>query len=235
MSHLQFQNGARSPTLRCRIILSILFRKFDIAVRMKQVLFRFDYQTFRESMSKTGVNLPTPPPQSGAAYLLPSGVIPVGTGLGIEIDVSRGVIAARGANPKETLDLFNKAVECIGRDLDLNPQENAWFYEMISNCSVRIDKDPIEMMFGKFSTCYDSDRLEQILGRKSQINRIRIGPKSADPRRPDYYDIDIMPDLFRPRDSLLIEFIYREPKLEPVQKVAGNLESIISNIVSTIT
>jgi len=186
-------------------------------------------------MSKLGVGLPGPPPQSGGAYLVPSGVIPAGASLGVEIDLSRGVVAARGVNPKETLELFNKIVECAGRDLDLNLQETAWFYEMISNCSIRIDKDPIEILFGKFSTCYDSDRLEEILGHKSQVNRVRIGPRSADPRRPDYYDIDIMPDIFRPRDSLLVEFIYREPKLEPVQKVASNIESIVSDIVSTIT
>ena len=214
--------------------LNILFRKFDIAVRMKQVLFRFDYRTFRESMSKAGVGLPVPPPQLGGAYLVPTGVISAGAGLGIEIDLQRAVIAARGIDPKETLELFNKMVDCLGGRLNLNLEEDLWFCEMICNCSVKVDRDPIELLFSKFSTCYDSGSLEKMLGRKSQVNRVRIGPKSADPRRPDYYDIDIMPDVFRPRDSLLIEFVYRDPKLEPIQKVVGDIESVISNIVSTV-
>jgi len=183
-------------------------------------------------MSKLGVNLPSPPPQTG--YPTPVGLLVVGSGgVGVEIDVSRGVVAARGVYPKETLDLFGKIIESISRDLDLNLHENAWFYEIVCNCSVKIDKDPIEVLFKKFSACYNSEKLE-ILGRKLQVNRVRFGPKSAIPNRPDYYDIDIMPDLFKPKDSLLIEFVYRESQLEPIQKVASNIEDIISEIVSKI-
>jgi hypothetical protein len=46
--------------------------------------------------------------------------------------------------------------------------------------------------------------------------------------------MDIMPDIFRPRDSLLIEFVYREPKLEPIQKVAGDMDAVVSKAVGAI-
>jgi len=204
-----------------------------MAVRMKQVLFRFDYKLFRDSMSRLGVELPRAPPNAG--YIVPSGIIQVGDGLGVEIDLSRGVIASRGTLPAQTVDLFNKMITCVGQDLSLNLNEYAWFYEMICRCSVNIGKDPIEALFNRFGSCYNQDKLEHILGRKSQVNRVRIGPKLADAHRPDYYDIDIMPDIFRPRDSFHVEFVYRDPKPDPIAKVAGSMEQVISDIVSTAT
>jgi len=215
--------------------LNVVFRKFDLAVRTKYVLFRLDYQAFRESISKLGVSLPSPPPQPTTGYLVPSGVIPTGIGrTGIEIDISGGIIAARGVAPKETLDLFSKIVDSVNRDLELNLDENAWFYEIVSSCSVKIDKDPIEALLQRFGASCDLSELEKTFGVGAQINRIRIGPQHADPNTTSYYDIDIMPDIFRPRDSMLIEFVYREPKLEPIQKVAGDMDAVISKVVLAI-
>jgi hypothetical protein len=162
-------------------------------------------------------------------------VIPAGIGrTGIEIDVSRGIIAARGVVPRDTLDLFSKIVESVNRDLELNLDENAWFYEIVSSCSVKVDKDPIEALFRRFSASCDLGELERTFGVGAQINRIRIGPQHADPNTTSYYDMDIMPDIFRPRDSLLIEFVYREPKLEPIQKVAGDMDAVVSKAVGAI-
>jgi hypothetical protein len=144
-------------------------------------------------------------------------------------------MAARGVLPNETLDVFNKMIESVRRDLDLNLDETAWFYEILSNCSVRIDKDPVEALFKRFNACCNLGEIETVLPGGTQVNGVRIGPRSAYPNRPDYYDIDVMPDLFRPRDSLLIEVVYREPQLEAIRKMAGDMEKLISKVVKAVT
>jgi len=207
-----------------------------MSVRTKDVLFRFDYQSFRKSMLRFDVNLPVPPPEAGLSYPTPRGVLLTPSGnAGLEIDVSRGILASRGFSPKETLDLFSKIVECVNSDLGLNLTDNAWFFEIASSCSVRIDSDPLKVLSRRFVLHQDLNALEETLGQKPQVNRVRIGPELIDPNRPDYYDIDIMLDLFRPKDSLLVEFIYRDPHFEQAKKVATGTEDIIANVVSTLT
>jgi len=210
-----------------------------LSARLGGVFFPLDLYDLAAEVSRLGYNLkgsmppkqPTPLSVTGGA----ANPFAVREGIAIDVDTNRRIIGTTGvplqnlvSSYQEIFDIFNR----LG-----GPEATAEFHEFAARFRVDCQNSPAQSLAKAFLDAPIVKEMGQRLGLDMSLFGFRLRDSHTISIDPEYFEIQVEPNILLPNKILMATMIYRSEKLSDVvgkcAELAGKVEGLLSQITSS--
>jgi len=214
--------------------MELKLQKFRIAVVLKSFFFPLTSPEIFEALKKREFEigrLPIPPPTGPRVYF--SGTLARKGSTFIDVDDSRKLIGVFGESIEDTLNVFSEVLNMLEEDFFVNLDKELSYTELIAHYLIKSNNNPFRVLQNSIEVKF-KDAIEQVLNTGISTYRISIIPSDVLPSSYKWFEISISPKVTMPTKAYWVEIIFRDTAYDTVTTFAGNLNSIISNLINAL-
>lgn len=213
----------------------IISKRNKLSVRYRFVLFPFYTGELLNALSRSNMGYtlappPKTPPTPVGATLDWSGLVAKKGNVMLEFDSISQVIATEGNDTTESMNVFSEVLDIVKASIEPTMDDYAHFYELISNYSIDIGKEPLEML-GKLNPeggLYD--KLKDILQEPVSTYSLHIYSSDKKVESPDWFDMNIQPVTRKWNKSVDVMTVCRNKDKAKVEKFVSNYDDNLKKI-----
>jgi len=209
-------------------------QRFRISSVLNSFFFPLTSPEVFDALKVRGFEIGRPPipfPTGLRVYL--SGTIARKGSVLIDVDDNRNLVGVSGESIENSLKAFSEVLSMLREDFFVNLDAELNYVELIAHYLIKTDNNPFEVLQNSSEIRF-KDKLQQILNTNVSEYRISIVPTGVLPLSRKWFEISISPKLTMPTKAYWVEVIFRDTTHNTVTAFASNLNSTISNIISTL-
>ena len=212
--------------------------RFAFAVRLRGLFFPLGFSDIIQLVDKAGFALVAPlkerPSLPAGGQIVVAGRIAEKGDLKFNVEPDRGVINLEGKSIEDVLSEFNALENLVLQEFAVDFNKERRFYEIVSDLTIMVDKDPIDTMSKLF---YDSKALSDfsaILEEGTGNYGVRLVRKSQDPNNEEWWEYRIEPLIAKSKSTYYCNVIYRSSDKAKVEKAAKTLIDRVERLISAM-
>jgi hypothetical protein len=214
--------------------MELKLQKFRISLVLNSFFFPLTSTEVFDSLKARGFEIPRPQgPLLTGPRVYVSGVIARKQSVLVDIDGSRNLVGAEGLAIPESLNVFSETMDMLREDFSVNLDRELSYVELIAHYLIKSDNNPFEVIQNAVELRF-RDQFRRILNVETSDYRFSITPRGVLPSSREWFEISVSPKLTMPTEAYWVEVIYRNGNQALVTAFASDLNSTISNIISTI-
>lgn len=212
--------------------------RFLFSVRLRGLFFPLAFSDIAQLLDKAGFTLMKPlreqPTLPSGTQIVVAGRIAEKGDLTFNVDPDRGVISLEGKAIQDVLSEFDTIEDLAREDFAIDFNQERRFYEIISDLTILVDKDPIKTVGKVFSDSKVFSSFDAILEEEAGNYGIRLVRKGQVPDQEDWWEYRIEPSVAKARNTYHCHVIYRSEDKAKVVKTAKELIERVGQLILTM-
>lgn len=212
----------------------ITSKRNKLTVRYHYIIFPFVTGELLKALAITNLGYvlappPRAPPTPLGASLDWSGIIGKKGNVSLEFDSVSQIIAVEGSDPTESMNVFSEVLDVVKASISSTLDDNADFYELISNFAIETGESPLEIL-AKTSQEGLNEKITNIIQEPVSTFSFHVCTSNKKIESTDWFDINIRPASRRSNKTFDVMTIYRNKDKAKVEKFVSNYDDYIRKI-----
>lgn len=217
----------------------ITLKRTKLSARYRYIIFPFTSGEFQNALARTNLDYiiapppQVPPPPLGAILDWAGSVAKKGN-IMLEFDSLPQIIRTQGSDPIETVNVFSEVLDIVITSLEPTIDEYAHFYEFISNYSIEIGKNPLEIL-GKIKPEGGlNEKIKDIIQEPVSAFSFHVCSPSEKIENSNWFDLNIRPTTRRSDKTFDVVTVYRNKDKSKVEKFVSNYDDNIRRVFNEL-
>ncbi|MCH8915847.1 MAG: hypothetical protein IIA82_08415 [Thaumarchaeota archaeon] len=213
----------------------ITAKRNRLSVRYRYVIFPFVTGDLQNALARTKMDyVLIPPPKTGPTPIGVSldwnGIIGKKGNVAIQFDSLPQVIGVDGSDLNESINVFLEILDIVKTSIEPTIDENAIFYELLSNYAIETGENPMERL-GKIKPEGNlNEKIKNIIQEPVLNYGFHIYSSDKKIQSSDWFDINIQPAARSSEKTFDVMTVYRNKDKSKVEKFVSNHDDYIRKI-----
>lgn len=213
----------------------ITSKRNKLTARFGYIIFPFGTGELINSIARTNLGYvlapppKLPPPPLGGSFDW-SGVVGKKGNVVIEFDSVSQVIGVDGRDISELINVFSEVLDIVKVSIEPGLENQAIFYELVSNYSVETGENPLERL-GKIKPEGGlNEKINNIIQEPVLTYNFHIYGEDKKIQSTEWFDINIQPITLKSTKTFDVMTVYRSKDRSKVEKFVSNYEDYLRKI-----